>query len=1072
MVAFLALVAGRWLSLFGGWERAFYDYRQILARELVDQPLHPKLLLVGFDSAAAAAGVTEQDLREFQSQLPRSQMAGRLLDFELPTAAGGDGILRSVKLAEVDPSGRPAPTALLNFVAGGAEISFGKGKIQVGELTLWTAEDYSYYPLFHFAETSGIGAYGAEMFRLAPVSLMRAVELPLPDHLVIFGQDQRTAEETRVNTPTGTMSRLELAGALADSLLRGNGWRRLSPARQYLTELLFLLTLGILLRGRGALDAFGVLLLGSMGWLGLHLGMVTQGWFGEVVPGLVAGVVLLVSLLLLQLPRALTLVYSFGSRREVVFEERVVTVLFTNLPSHLLELEQNQNELSRQKRRDYSEALGEVCGRYGGAILDQQGDAQMVAFGLDREEPAHALRASAAALELAVRVPLLEKEWGVEAPDGGHCGVCTGPVATGEVGAQGLRAAAAIGDTTNTAARLMGAAKKMGLAVLVSKPTYEAAAPRLGAEELEPLQLKGKAEPVPVFLAKTLHLLPEPLAPAPREKSRVGWLLSGSLALAAVALATLFGPLEQLSWWLWDRPLVGPVGGDRAVIVARIDEQSHAFRSWPWPRDLHARVLQNCEQAGARCVFFDLIFDLPSEAAADARLAEAVTASQTVVVAGVAVRESVTAQAGEPALLPGLDARTLAEQSKLGLIHYRADPHDSVIRSFDTVFRELPVVYPSAGLAVAARWVGRGWKELNRPDEVLIGWDVGSHRHLSYHRLLNPEDPIFQEMNGAVVVIGDGLSGPSDRFSTPIGPLKGVEIHALLARALATGEARADLRNSNFWWPLGLLLAWLCVFGCWRVQGAGNYALVIGVGLLGAYLLHLAMMRLGWAHGGQLLSSVLVAGLLLVAAKTALAVAALRRLVPDQVVHELVSTGSAQDRTLEATVLVTDIRGYTSLSEGRTPLEILELLNEYHDATVACYERYGGSVLTYQGDAQLVVFGALNRVSQPQRQAVLAARELQKVVASLRHRWKLSADEEFDVGAGLCTGVVTVGLLKAGQSYQYTVTGEPVRRAHKLQSLSDTVGRKVLLDRRTFELCRGSLEFESLDSPEGPIFCG
>ncbi len=160
--------------------------------------------------------------------------------------------------------------------------------------------------------------------------------------------------------------------------------------------------------------------------------------------------------------------------------------------------------------------------------------------------------------------------------------------------------------------------------------------------------------------------------------------------------------------------------------------------------------------------------------------------------------------------------------------------------------------------------------------------------------------------------------------------------------------------------------------------------------------------------------------------------------------------------------MLTDIRGYTTLSEGRSAVAMLDVLNEYHRRTVSCYERHGGQALTYQGDAQIVVFGVFGRPENPARDAVAAALELQSICDKLREEWGIEKREDFDVGAGLCTGEVEVGFLGGQTNRQYSVVGETVRKSHKVQSLSDELSAPVILDQETFDACRGAVDVDDL----------
>jgi len=1055
-----------------------YDVRQIVVRSLQDRPLHPNLVLIGLDEKSAQMGFTIPNLEEFASTLTGVVRSDQLA---LKDSSDRDGAVRRFRLHTPEGLTPLAEALAQSQKVPPADVKIKPNGLQVGDLQVATDSHGYFYPLFHFADTQAM-LMGNSIYRLAPVPFKDALTLgpSLDDKTIVLGPYLQSGQQVDRKTPTGSMTPLELTGTLWDALLQNQAWRPLPWIAQIALTVLWVWVWGAILGRLHPAQAILAFLASSLLWLTLQFGLAWQGYFASVLPALLGLFAYLCATLTLQWPQAARLLEQFSTphAEPISNEMRQASILFTLLPSYVLQREGEDHEHAARLRREYAQVLGEVCREHDGLILDQQGDAQMVGFGLIHPQQAHALVATAAALELCSRIPELLKGWQVP-EESIHCGVCTGPVAWGEVGASQLKAAAAIGDTTNTAARLMGAAKKLGKGVLISEPTFVAAGVRLSAQALEPLQLKGKAEPVPVYHALSVVVRSRPRVPSPpKTRTKIAPKLSLGLCLGSTLGAWLLGPVPLLVWLLWDLPLIQPAPSGPKTVIAGIDPECLQFRAWPWPRELHAQVLKNLERAGARCVFFDVLFDTPGDPQSDHKFAQAIEESLVVVLAGAAGRSGGFAQLTPPPFFPPLDAVRLRAQNRVGLIHTRLDASDGKIRSLPTLYENVNrLTYPAAARAVAAHLGASS----NLPMESLIRWHrpvIGGrgwpdYQYVSYHRLLDPNDPVFANLQGSMVMIGDAMPGESDRFETPVGALKGVEVHAMFASTLCQEAPPQDLRSSRYSLALAVLLSGLLAWFGWRAQSLARLCLINLMGLTLAMACHHGLVRAGWVLGQEPVVAVALTAVALLAAKSLLSVAALRRFLPDTIWGELIRSGQARDRTGQGTILVTDIRGYTSLSEKRTPVEVLELLNQYHEETVACYQRHGGSVLTYQGDAQLVVFGLIKRVSNPAREAVLAALELQQVVSRLRSRWNLSPSENFDVGAGLCTGILTVGLLSAGNQQQYTVLGESVRRAHKVQSLSDLVGQSVLLDQATRNLCGDNPKLVQVphDQPGiGPLF--
>jgi adenylate cyclase len=322
-------------------------------------------------------------------------------------------------------------------------------------------------------------------------------------------------------------------------------------------------------------------------------------------------------------------------------------------------------------------------------------------------------------------------------------------------------------------------------------------------------------------------------------------------------------------------------------------------------------------------------------------------------------------------------------------------------------------------------------------------------------------------LQGAYIFAGEASQGGErdeiDRVDTPVGRIKGVEAHArTLDTILNASYARPLDVPLDLLWELALaaLTTYILVrFRTWQEY----LPRVLGVMLLhalvyaGAYLVLSTWLEL--IHPLAVVVGICAAVML---GRYLLTLRALSRFVPGEVAEELVLHHQVRDRRLVATVLLTDIRGYTTLSESRSAVAMLDILNEYHGRTADCYERHGGQLLTYQGDAQIVVFGVFGRRHNPAADAVAAALELQAICARLRGEWGIACRDEFDVGAGLCTGLVEVGFLGGRQNLQYSVVGETVRKYHKVQSLSATLDAAVILDEDTYLSARGQVACDDL----------
>lgn len=175
----------------------------------------------------------------------------------------------------------------------------------------------------------------------------------------------------------------------------------------------------------------------------------------------------------------------------------------------------------------------------------------------------------------------------------------------------------------------------------------------------------------------------------------------------------------------------------------------------------------------------------------------------------------------------------------------------------------------------------------------------------------------------------------------------------------------------------------------------------------------------------------------------------LRRYVSPQVADAIVSEGSRV--TLIPTrrnlsILVSDIRGFTEMSERMEPEELVDALNQYFSAMTEVVFSHGGTIDKYLGDGILAFFGDPIPFEDHAERAVAAAFGMRDVLDQLRSKWMLQYEEELTVGIGISTGYVTVGNIGAENRIEYTVIGNHVNVASRLAA-GATPGQILVTDR-------------------------
>jgi adenylate cyclase len=154
------------------------------------------------------------------------------------------------------------------------------------------------------------------------------------------------------------------------------------------------------------------------------------------------------------------------------------------------------------------------------------------------------------------------------------------------------------------------------------------------------------------------------------------------------------------------------------------------------------------------------------------------------------------------------------------------------------------------------------------------------------------------------------------------------------------------------------------------------------------------------------------------------------------------------------TVLFSDIRGFTGLSEMMRPEEVVQLLSEFFDRMVDVILRHGGTIDKFLGDGMMVMFGAPLDDPYQEEHAVLAAVEMQKELRALCAKWEAEGRRPIKMGIGINSGAAVVGNIGSAERMDYTAIGDTVNLASRLESATKELGVDIIVSEQTYEAVR------------------
>jgi adenylate cyclase len=191
---------------------------------------------------------------------------------------------------------------------------------------------------------------------------------------------------------------------------------------------------------------------------------------------------------------------------------------------------------------------------------------------------------------------------------------------------------------------------------------------------------------------------------------------------------------------------------------------------------------------------------------------------------------------------------------------------------------------------------------------------------------------------------------------------------------------------------------------------------------------------------------------------------AFARYVSQQVMDSVLTSDSGSmlrgDRR-RISVLFSDIRGFSKISEHLAPEKVVQLLNEYFELMVEVVFRNQGTLDKFIGDGLMAIFGAPENDPYQEEHALKAAIEMQQELAKLEVRWEAEGIH-IRIGVGIHSGPAIVGTIGSSRRMEYTAIGDTVNVASRLQSATKELGANILISEHTYYGAKGAFPFRNM----------
>jgi adenylate cyclase len=524
----------------------------------------------------------------------------------------------------------------------------------------------------------------------------------------------------------------------------------------------------------------------------------------------------------------------------------------------------------------------------------------------------------------------------------------------------------------------------------------------------------------------------------------------------------------------------GPTSPPTDIVIVGIDPESFSMmkRPWPWPRSIHGKLIRALGKAGAKGIVMDIIFSNPSSPREDRALAEAIREVRNVVLA--ADIEIVRTERFSQSMLITPIEDFVNAGARFGVSSIPLDSDNVVRRIFWG-----PPEGPSLEVSAVEMLGISTEKDVARM--VNFAGSAQGFPYAPYYQALDPERHLPEGFfKDKVVLVGKHSQAKKESFSDvtgkyrlhlqPPSPVRGVdmfatpsyimdnrlspgiEIHASTLQSLIRDDQLRPLRTPGAVILLALLSIFLTLVNRnWSPLKSVGVNFVVGIGYL--FVSYLLFSRQGLflpfaAPLGAVLVNFISSGIM-----SYVGVERKRRYLKEAFSHYLspqVAKKVLQDperlrlggQRVQATVLFSDLGGFTEMSERLEPEEVVSIMTRYMTEMTRVIFKYNGTLDKFIGDAIMAVWGTPAEDEDQALHACMAALEMQRRTKTLSdeimtQRYRLS------MRIGINTGIVMAGNMGSEERFDFTVIGDNVNIASRLEGMNKVYGTRIMISDAT-----------------------